>query len=68
MLRGVALTARLRSPERQKQLGYSGSWTTSPGKLSNEYFTVLLGNEWVQHEVRSRQRWSSRPRARRASS
>jgi len=47
---GVALTARLRSPERQKLLGYSGSWTNTPGKLSNEYFKVLLGNDWVEQK------------------
>jgi catalase (peroxidase I) len=47
---GVALAARLRSPERQKQLGYSGSWSSSPNKLSNDYFKVLLGNEWVQQK------------------
>eukprot|EP00775_Hariotina_reticulata_P003692 gene3692-3952_t len=45
---GVALAARLRSPARQKLLNFSGSWTSSPGKLSNDYFKVLLNNDWVQ--------------------
>ena len=43
---GVALAARLRSPAQQKLLGYSGSWTSNPSQLSNEYFKVLLSNEW----------------------
>lgn len=43
---GVALAARPRSPQQQKKLGWSGSWTDKPNQVSNEYFKVLLDNEW----------------------
>ncbi|GLI71653.1 hypothetical protein VaNZ11_016934 [Volvox africanus] len=43
----VALQARLRSPSQQRRLGYSGSWTENPSILTNEYFKVLLNNDWV---------------------
>ncbi|GIL55344.1 hypothetical protein Vafri_10884 [Volvox africanus] len=43
----VALQARLRSPSQQRRLGYSGSWTDNPSLLTNEYFKVLLNNDWV---------------------
>lgn len=43
---GVALAARPRSPAQQKRLGWSGSWTSTPTKVSNEYFKVLLNNKW----------------------
>ncbi|GLC45298.1 hypothetical protein PLESTM_001717300 [Pleodorina starrii] len=42
----VALKGSLRSPSQQQRLGYSGSWTTDPSRLSNEYYKVLLMNEW----------------------
>lgn len=42
----VAITGQLRSPTQQKALGYSGSWSASPGKLSNAYFKALLGETW----------------------
>jgi len=41
--------ARLRSPARQTLLGFSGSYTQDPTVLSNEYFSVLLGNTWEPH-------------------
>eukprot|EP00879_Flechtneria_rotunda_P008928 GHRR01009349.1.p1 GENE.GHRR01009349.1~~GHRR01009349.1.p1 ORF type:complete len:337 (+),score=69.54 GHRR01009349.1:1022-2032(+) len=44
----VALAARPRSPVRQQLLGYSGSWTTNPSNLTNDYFKVLLGEDWQQ--------------------
>jgi catalase (peroxidase I) len=44
----VALQARLRSPMQMKRIGYSGSWTMTPYVLSNEYFTTLLSQTWVQ--------------------
>lgn len=42
----VALYGNLRSPEQQKRLGYSGSWTSDPGALNNKYFIVLLTEDW----------------------
>jgi hypothetical protein len=36
----VALAARPRSPSQQNRLGYSGSWTNDPSKLTNDYFKV----------------------------
>lgn len=45
---GVALAARPRSALQQQRLGWSGSWTPNPNKLSNEYFKVLLNNDWVK--------------------
>ncbi|GIL54308.1 hypothetical protein Vafri_9888 [Volvox africanus] len=43
----VALKAMIRSPSQQQRLGYSGSWTDNPTRLSNEFFKVLLDNDWV---------------------
>ncbi|EFJ42526.1 catalase [Volvox carteri f. nagariensis] len=43
----VAIQARLRSPSQQRRLGFSGSWTNDASKLTNEYFRVLLDNDWV---------------------
>lgn len=43
---GVALAGGLRSPAHQKALGYSGSWSSQPDRLSNEFFKVLLANTW----------------------
>ncbi|GIL88360.1 hypothetical protein Vretifemale_16333 [Volvox reticuliferus] len=43
----VAQQARLRSPSQQRRLGYSGSWTENPSLLTNDYFKVLLNNDWV---------------------
>eukprot|EP00164_Ancoracysta_twista_P001494 GFYU01001958.1.p1 GENE.GFYU01001958.1~~GFYU01001958.1.p1 ORF type:complete len:719 (-),score=245.26 GFYU01001958.1:159-2315(-) len=31
--------------------GYSGAWTTNPSKLDNEYFKLLLSEEWEPHHV-----------------
>jgi len=42
----VALEGRPRSPAYMKKLGYSGSWTTDPSQLNNEYFITLLNNTW----------------------
>jgi catalase (peroxidase I) len=43
---GVALSARLRSPIHMRRLGYTGSWSTNPFKLSNEYFKTLINETW----------------------
>ena len=43
---GVALSARLRSPIHMKRLGYTGSWSADPFKLSNEYFKALVNENW----------------------
>ncbi|GMF46988.1 unnamed protein product [Phytophthora fragariaefolia] len=43
----VALAARPRSAAQQKTLGYSGSYTNTPNKLSNEYFQLLLNEKWT---------------------
>jgi catalase (peroxidase I) len=50
---GVALAGRLRSPAHQKTLGYSGSWTSQPDRLNNEFFKVLLANTWEPHKSAS---------------
>lgn len=42
----VALAGRLRSPTQQRRLGYSGSYTNNPSKLSNEFYKLLLSEEW----------------------
>ncbi len=42
----VALAGRPRSTVQQLRLGYTGSYTQDPTKLSNEYFQVLLANKW----------------------
>ncbi|KAG2424571.1 hypothetical protein HXX76_014451 [Chlamydomonas incerta] len=44
----VALAARPRSPSQQQRLGYSGSWTHTPSRVSNQYFKVLLGETWLR--------------------
>ncbi|EGZ25969.1 heme peroxidase [Phytophthora sojae] len=43
----VALAARPRSAAQQKTLGFSGSYSANPSKLSNEYFQVLLNEKWT---------------------
>lgn len=42
----VALQARPRSPTQQLRLGYSGSWTDNPSKISNAYYKTLINNEF----------------------
>jgi len=42
----VALMANLRSTEQMKRLGYQGSYTENAGVLSNDYFKVLINNNW----------------------
>lgn len=43
----VALAGRLRSPTQQKRLGYSGSYQSDPSKLSNEFYKLLLSEDWT---------------------
>jgi catalase (peroxidase I) len=50
----VALSARLRSREQQIRLGFRGSWTLNISVLSNDYFKVLLEEEW---EINSTTKW-----------
>lgn len=54
----VALAGRLRSPARQRALGYSGSWSgpkasPSGAKLSNEFYKVLLNSDWEKAKSKS---------------
>jgi catalase (peroxidase I) len=42
----VALAGRPRSIVQQIRLGYSGSYTTDSTKFNNQYFQVLLANQW----------------------
>jgi hypothetical protein len=42
----VVLSARPRSPLQQHRLGFSGSWDPHPSQLSNQYFKLLLEQEW----------------------
>lgn len=46
----VALAGRPRSPMQQMRLGYSGSYSTDPSKFSNEFYKLLLSEEWVAVE------------------
>ncbi|EGZ25995.1 heme peroxidase [Phytophthora sojae] len=43
----VALAGRPRSAEQQKTLGYSGSYCAEAAPLSNEYFKLLLNEQWT---------------------
>ncbi|KNC79916.1 hypothetical protein SARC_07707 [Sphaeroforma arctica JP610] len=43
----VALAARPRSASHEHTLGYVGSYTGNPSVLSNEYFQLLLNEDWV---------------------
>jgi catalase-peroxidase len=45
----VALAARPRSIVQQLRLGYSGSYTEDPTKLTNDFFNILLTNQWELH-------------------
>lgn len=45
----VALQATPRSPKEQKTLGYSGSWSTDPSVLTNNYFKVLLNTSFFYY-------------------
>jgi hypothetical protein len=31
--------------------GFTGSWTTTPTKLNNEYFTNLMDERWEEHKA-----------------
>merc|ERR1712176_383821 len=42
----MALAGRPRSPAYMTGRGYSGSWTQNPSVLNNDYYTVLLNNDW----------------------
>lgn len=44
----VALAGRPRSPAQQKLLGFKGSYTTDPSKVSNLYFKLLLNEKWTK--------------------
>lgn len=43
----VSLAGRPRSPTQQKRLGYSGSYVSDPSTLTNEFYKLLLSEEWV---------------------
>jgi catalase/peroxidase HPI len=43
----IALAGRPRSPTYMEGRGYSGSWTSNPSVLNNDYYSVLLGNDWT---------------------
>jgi len=53
----VVLSARLRSPALMEKNGYEGTWTTTPTALSNQYFTSLLGETWVNYTVTASGKW-----------
>lgn len=42
----VALAARPRTASYMVSLGFSGTWTSNPGELSNDYFRLLLNTTW----------------------
>jgi len=42
----VALSGIMRSPTLAKLQGFSGGWSPSPGKLSNEFFKTLLNENF----------------------
>lgn len=44
----VALQGRLRSVVQLEMKGFNGSYTTDPSELSNNYFKILLNNDWVK--------------------
>lgn len=46
----VALAGRLRSPTQQRRLGYKGSYGSDPSKLSNEFYRLLISEDWVPVE------------------
>ncbi len=51
MREAVVLSARLRSPTQQARLGYFGSWTDKPSKLSKRYFATLLSQKWTRQDT-----------------
>jgi len=42
----VVLSGRLRSAAQMGRYGFSGSWTSNPTLLSNQYFVSLLSETW----------------------
>jgi catalase (peroxidase I) len=44
----VALAGRLRSPVQQKRLGFKGTYTDEPSKLSNTFFKLLISKKWTK--------------------
>ena len=42
----VALAGRPRSAAYMEGRGYKGSWTSNPSVLTNDYFSLLLNNNW----------------------
>lgn len=49
----IVLSAQPRSPSHQKRLGYSGSWSPNPSALSNNYFKLLLEQDWKESKAPS---------------